>query len=450
MTDGVLALEDTMRAIDSIAHQAQLPTHAGRPVILIASTTWWAFPARIAMACAARGLAVEVICGRGHPLLKTSAVSRNHPYGALRPLNALARAITRSKAAMVLPCDDRALAHLHSLHETTPDETLRATIARSLGEPASFQILSDRCALIAHARQLGIAAPETLPIAGPGALDTALHQLGLPAVLKLDGTWGGFGVAILRNKLQAKGAFTRLSRRISLAQVIKRLLVDRDPFHIRPWVQRQKTSVSLQAYVHGHPGNSVSACLNGEILGTICAESVSVQRPLGASTVVRIIDHPQMAQAAERLARSLNLSGVFGLDFLIDEATGAAQLVEMNARATPLCHLGQGEGQDLIGAIAHIAGLTTISPPPRSIASDVIAYFPQAWHACPQDPWLRCGFHDVPWEDPVLLQELLRKPWPDRGILAGLRRWFAERKAAQHTHTTASASMVPTQMTDLT
>jgi hypothetical protein len=96
----------------------------------------------------------------------------------------------------------------------------------------------------------------------------------------------------------------------------------------------------------------------------------------------------------------------------------------MNARATPLTHLAFGAGSDLIGAIGHIAGLPAMADPERVTDRDVIAYFPQAWHSAPASPWLQQGFHDVPWEDPGLLRELLKKPRPDRGLLAtALRAW---------------------------
>ncbi len=115
---------------------------------------------------------------------------------------------------------------------------------------------------------------------------------------------------------------------------------------------------------------------------------------------------------------------MFGLDFLLDAASGTAHLVEMNARATPLCHLSFGAGRDTVGGIGQIAGLAAQAAPASVIDRDVIAYFPQAWHTAPEDDWLRRGFHDVPWQDPALLRELLRKPWPDRGWLATLRRLF--------------------------
>jgi hypothetical protein len=395
-----------------------------RPVVLIASTTWWAFPARIAMACAARGMDIAALCGPGHPLLKTAATARNFTYGALTPLRALQRAITASGACLVVPCDERARAHLHRLHGRTTDQAVRRVIENSLGDPGFFPVLEDRTALIACARDLGIAAPETLRVDSPQALEDAIGRLGLPSVLKVDGTWGGFGVCVVHTRAEARDTWARLSRRLSFARAAKRLLVDRDAHHLRPWFEHAAPKLCLQRFQQGRPANSISACLDGEILGTVCAESLVLQRPHGASSVVRIIDGTQMADAAAKLAKHLKLSGVFGLDFLIDETTGRAYLVEMNARATPLTHLAFGAGSDLIGAIGHIAGLPAMADPERVTDRDVIAYFPQAWHSAPASPWLQQGFHDVPWEDPGLLRELLKKPRPDRGLLAtALRAW---------------------------
>src|SRR5262249_9006809 len=54
--------------------------------------------------------------------------------------------------------------------------------------------------------------------------------------------------------------------------------------------------------------------------------------------VVRIIDHPGMAEAARRLVGRFGLSGFCGFDFILTE-TGEAQLLELNPRATPTCYL---------------------------------------------------------------------------------------------------------------
>src|ERR1700733_13866034 len=87
-----------------------------RPTILIVSGTWWAFPAKLAVAFAATGAIVDVVCPSHHPFHKTSSVGRRFRYSATNPLKSLANAITLARPTIIIPCDDRAVAHLHALH----------------------------------------------------------------------------------------------------------------------------------------------------------------------------------------------------------------------------------------------------------------------------------------------------------------------------------------------
>jgi len=52
--------------------------------------------------------------------------------------------------------------------------------------------------------------------------------------------------------------------------------------------------------------------------------------------------------------------------------------------------------------------------------NDLIAYFPQAWHWDPSSELLKASFSDIPREEPQLVEEQRRIPWPDRGLLARL------------------------------
>jgi hypothetical protein len=114
------------------------------------------------------------------------------------------------------------------------------------------------------------------------------------------------------------------------------------------------------------------------------------------------------------------LSGFCGFDFIIEDSTRAAYLIEMNARATPLCHLAVGSGECLATAMsARLLGLS----PPRTVpatGNDIVAYFPQAWLQEPDSELLYHAYHDVPWDEPGLVRELVRPPWPERGRLARL------------------------------
>jgi hypothetical protein len=92
----------------------------------------------------------------------------------------------------------------------------------------------------------------------------------------------------------------------------------------------------------------------------------------------------------------------------------------MNPRCTPLCHLQLGKGRDMIGSLrAQLSGEPYREIPPVT-EDDTIAYFPQAWHWDRHSELLQSSFHDVPWNEPELVQELLKLPWPDRSVFARL------------------------------
>jgi hypothetical protein len=391
-----------------------------RSTILIVSSCWWAFPARLAMAFASIGHRVEAICPAHHPLGKTRAVRTTYRYSALRPLQALAKAIRKSDPALIVPCDDRALAHLHALHAAGQSVALNATIERSLGAPESFPTIGQRADLIAVARAEGIRAPDMLRVSTEDELKTALAQLGLPAVMKVDGTWGGLGVKIVHSLGEATKALRTLSQPVGPARALKRLMVDRDPFSILPAAAGLSPVVNVQRFVEGTPANSAVACWNGEVLASIAVVAMRTRGPQGASTVVRVIDHPEMLDAGAKLVRRLGLSGFCGFDFQLEAGTCAAHLIEMNARTTPISHLALSEGRNPVTALAtKLDGITAIGPTP-SIDQDVIAFFPQAWLLEPGSELLYSGYHDIPWGEAALVRELMKLPWPERSFLARL------------------------------
>jgi len=112
-----------------------MPVAAAPRVALLASTAWWPSTARIAMRFAALGWRVEALCPSGHPLHTTRAVARVHRYAALQPAAAWTAAITAAAPDLIVPCDDRAVAHLRDLHARPgiAATKLARVIARSLG-----------------------------------------------------------------------------------------------------------------------------------------------------------------------------------------------------------------------------------------------------------------------------------------------------------------------------
>jgi ATP-grasp domain len=412
------------------------------PRVLVTDTNRWPSPARLAIGLSKLGCRVSGVCPtRGHPLLSTRVVRQTFPYSSLRPLESLAAAIEATSPDIIVPCDDRGVQHLHELFARAHTDgksgaKLAALIERSLGAPANYPVVSSRYDLLRIAREEGVRVPDTAPVKRAEDLDSWQAGHPFPWVLKADGTFGGRGVKVAQNREQAERFFAEMSRPHRFARVFKRLIVNRDPFWLRPWWKRSRPAIVVQSHIQGHPANSAVFCWEGRVLAGVCVEVVSSDGSTGPAIIVRVVDNPAMMFAAERIARRLGLSGFFGLDFMVDEADGEAYLIEMNPRCTPLSHLQLGPGHDMIEALsAQLSGRPLRESPPVT-HNDVIAYFPQAWTT--KSPFLESGFLDIPQEEPELVKDLLR-PWPERSLLYRLvskvsatTTAVAGRKAARH------------------
>jgi hypothetical protein len=362
----------------------------------------------------------------------TAGVKRCHPYPAWRAAHGLADAIAQAKPDLLVPCDDRALDHLLTRPDAAraADDGLAALIARSVGDPARSTALRSRAALLDVARQAGARVAATLALPGLDALPEALAAVGPRAVLKSDGTWGGSGVAIVdaTRPEQAVAAYERLARPQGLLRALKRLIVNHDPYPLGDALDRRagpdgRQKISIQAHVDGQPANCLAACWQGEVLALVQVAVEETEHDLGPSAIVRIIDHPDIRRAAEAVFGAVGVSGLAGLDFIIERATGVAYLIEMNQRATPIGHLALGPGRDPVAALAGRAGHSGASWREPMTERDLIALFPMAWCAAPGSPLLREAYPDVPWLDPGLARELIRPPIEERGFLARLIDW---------------------------
>jgi ATP-grasp domain len=392
---------------------------AAAPRLLLTDTNRWPATARLAMALSKAGCDISAVCPiPGHPLLKTSVVRQAFPYSGLRPLESLQAAIEATQPQLIIPCDDRGVQHLHNLHSRAgalgaSANELVSLIERSLGSPESFPIVSSRYELLRVAEEAGIRVPCTGRIRTIDDLWLWRQERAFPSVLKIDGTWGGRGVRIATTQEEAEAFFLELTGQTPVLEGVKHLLLNRDRSWRWPWWRRTAPAAIIQEYVQGYPANCAVACWEGTILAGIGVEVVSSQGVKGPATVVRVVDNPAMMLAAERLASRLRLSGVFGLDFMIEEGTADTYLIEMNPRCTPLCHLQLGEGRDLAGSIAAMISESPYRPSQPVTNNDLIAYFPQA---SGQTEFLASSFYDVPHDEPDLIKELLR-PLSERSWL---------------------------------
>ena len=403
--------------------------NSGHPTVLLVAAKWWPLSARMAAALVRLDCIVSVLCPPHHPLTFVEGIREVYSLKGLLSMASMQRALHESRPDFVIPCDDGVVAQLHAVHRADP--SLRPLIERSLGPAEGFAVAESRFELLSRAREWGIRVPMTRRVTSSEDLERWHEEVAPTAVLKVDGESGGHGVRISRSLKDSIAAWRAFRRPRGSFAAWKHLIIDRDPLAL--WSRRQKIlrDVTVQQFIQGRPANAMLACWQGRLLAAVYVTVVATEGPTGASTIVRLIQNEEMRTAAERVAAGLKLTGFYGLDFILENASGVggsaslvgrpAYLIEMNPRCTQLGHIElpkQGSLAANFNAAMRGRDRPVITNP---IGKQTIALFPQALmagEAC--RPYIDASYHDVPLNDTKLMTELLLKSWPQRQWLARL------------------------------
>jgi ATP-grasp domain len=397
-----------------------------QPKILICATLWWPSSARLAIAFLRHGCDVSALCPPGHPLRCVTGISSIYSYQGLASIGLLRAAIRAAQPTIIVPCDDIAVWQLHALHANEVD--LRSLIEASIGAAEAYPAIQERGEVLRIAQSLGIRVPLTQTL--NSAEDLNGWKFDKPAVLKLDGTWGGEGVTIVRPLTEATQRFHSAPKTMKAWLAWKRFLIDRHFFALWAWQRRKTSKMTIQEFIPGRPATAMFACWRGEVLASSTVEVLISQAPTGAANVVRVLKSNEIENAVRLLARKLQLSGFHGLDFVLEQDTDAAYLLELNPRATQLGHLNLSAHGDLAGVLT---GKLKNEVPGKIASEDqiqnrAIAFFPHTFKSNPGSAYLHQGYHDVPWEEPSLVRELVCDPWPERQWQSRIYRYLGFRK----------------------
>ena len=383
---------------------------------MLATTRRWQSTARLGMALSQAGCTLVAVCPPTNPLRSIRAFSEVYPHNGTMPLRSLNAAMRASQPDLIVPCDDLTTVYLHRLHATfcsSSDSYApcgRELIERSIGNPSHYTCIESRSAVMAIAREEGIPTPDTAPISTEDEIRDWISQHQLPAVLKADGTTGGDGVRVVSTPDEAIRAFQVLNAPLGTALVLKRVVFNEDLDLLVPWLRHRKRTVSVQSFVYGRDATIAFACWQGNIIASISLEVLQTSYPRGPSAVVRVLDDEAMLGMAQKLAKRLRLSGICGLDFMIQAASKAPYLMEVNPRATHTCHLALGRSHDIPGAIYSALSGEPAREVTDPIASKTIVLFPNAWQLALDIQVLRTAYHDVPWEEAALVREGVAPP----------------------------------------
>ncbi len=355
---------------------------------------------------------VSALCPPGHPLRFVAGIGSIYSYQGLASIDLLRAAIRAAQPALIVPCDDMAVWQLHALHANEPD--LRPLIELSIGAAEAYPAIQQRGEVLRIAQSLGIRVPLTQTLNSAEELKD--WKFDKAAVLKLDGTWGGEGVTIVHSRTEAIQSFHSAPKTMKAWMAWKRFLINRHYFALWAWKRRKTSNITIQEFIPGRPATTMFACWRGEVLASSTVEVLVSQAPTGAANVVRVIKNSEIEDAVRLLAGKLQLSGFHGLDFVLEQDTDAAYLLELNPRATQLGHLNLSVHGDLAGVMV---GKLKNEMPQRvasenQIQNNPIAFFPHTFKSNAASTYLHQGYHDVPWDQPALVRELLCDPWPER------------------------------------
>jgi hypothetical protein len=386
--------------------------HGHQPRILVFATQNNPMAARISIALAYAGFHVAALTRSEHLAREVSRIPRRFVYRTGSPSRSIVHAIDRWSPDLLVCTDDPAVRELQNLHASMASSGDKAEkricdlIELSLGPSTSFPAMSRKSGFLALAELEGLRCPKTIVVPATREFKSPV-ELTYPIVVKADHSDGARCVRVagkaadLRSvvwELQTPGSWR--GRRLFGSLLGSEAL--------SPLMLSLRRTISLQEYIVGRPGNRAVICWKGKVLAGISVEALEVTYEHGPASVIRIVDHSEMALACARMVERLHLSGFVGFDFILDSAD-RAWLLEMNPRVTPTCHLCLADGTNLAGALyTQMQG-----QPPRSrptpINRDMIALFPNEIARSPSSQYLLSCQHDVPWEEPELVRIVLNQ-----------------------------------------
>jgi hypothetical protein len=349
--------------------------------LLVISTGLWPSAGQVASALGLAGFHVAIVCPIDSPACRLRKLNAHFPYRSSASSASIQSAIAMWSPDVLVCADDLAVQELHSLYFKAsnildqPKRTrLMNLIELSLGDPHSFVATLSKSEILLQAKSLGIICPQTITLTDNLGFAREDSGMVFPIMVKTDDAWGGLGVRRVNDQLELRAAITELSLPYNWPGPLKRFigrLLRRVFFR---WLSKWPRKMSIQEYVVGRPCNCAVVCWKGKVLAGITVDVLKTSYEFGPSTIVRVIDHPSVTAAAEKIVAKLNLSGFLGFDFILDPAN-KVWFLEMNPRATPTSHICARD-QDLAGSF--FSQITGKRPKAvgRVIHQDLITLFP--------------------------------------------------------------------------
>ena len=290
-------------------------------------------------------------------------------------------------------------------------------MAASLGDANNHNSLLMKTETVALARRLALRIPESAIASNAEEAEELALRIGFPVYVKQSFSWAGQGGIRCDTPHDVADAFASMQPRSgSLLYEGARRLLRRDGYPVG-------SKIDIQQAIPGAPAFFAAFAWKGRMLAGFAGFVERSSSANGTSCVVRLAAHEEMAQASSALISATRATGFIGFDFMIEDTTGDAYLLECNPRPVQVCHLGARIGVDLSAALASaVQGRPTTCR--TAEGEEIVALFQQEWRrdrtALVDFP----GFVDAPLDDPALLTRMTQPKDNPRGSVV-LLAWVA-------------------------
>ncbi len=268
-------------------------------------------------------------------------------------------------------------------------DRLFAATKATMVETETFLTLHDKARLSLLAHELGIDTPAMhAPRSGAEAKEL-IATVPLPAVIKMRQASGAAGF---------RKVATRKDLGNQYADVVR---VNQLPETDLPLIQE---------LIVGPTTCTLHLCNHGAVVGEVMYQGIRTMPRTGGTTVCRESrPDPVCQEATARIIAHLGFHGFCGFDFVMQEGTGRAFLVDGNCRITPAVAMAYHGGCDLIEAWTRLVRGEAVAP----------------LAAARSGVRTKMGFGDFVW----LLESYAGsfKDW--RGERELRKTWWADRKA---------------------
>lgn len=385
----------------------------GDSVLLVSTATRGYGAARAPRALSRAGFDVTLLTPRNALAEHSRHLSRIAylPEAAtfLQWIHAFAGVVKAVEPVQAMPCDDMSFRLMSTLALSPPPQLrpeLHAELAQlvhaSLGDPAHYRESVDRTLLPAAAERAGLRTPPSAIVTTAAEAGSFAARHGYPLAAKRPHSSAGEGARIVADEAALAAAIGALVA--ASAGDLETADAGR---------------VVLQKVIVGRRCHQEVAAWQGRTLAACAGDCMEPQEGDGGgpATVIHFRDIPELRELPQRLVAAFGISGLVGLEWVVEAETGVPYLVEVNRRIGPATHYGALLGVDLCAALRAALRAEPAPAPTSASASPclglepgkerIFVAFPGEWLRDATSPWLRKHPVDMPWDDPQLLEAML-------------------------------------------